>query len=99
MKDCWMSPYGEVLYCSGIWNHNSDAEKILIERYGFKDALDIDDKYPDLLASEVLEEIYGWCRYTTCANRGWMWLKKLTTDQKNKIYDLTGEIIVDPLED
>lgn len=92
MHDCWLSPYGEVIWCSGAWNHNQDAINLLIERYGYKDIIDIDDTFPFKLATDILTEVYGWCRYSTCANRGWLWIKPLTTEQKNKIFDLTGEL-------
>lgn len=88
MKDCWLSPYGEIIKCSGAWNHNQDAQKILIERYGFEDIYQIYDKYPFKNATDVLMDEYGWCRYSTCANQGWLYTKELTPDQKNKIFDL-----------
>lgn len=88
MKDCWLSPYGEVIYVSA-WSHNAKAEELLIERYGFKDIYDIDDKHPFETASDILMK-YGWIRYSTCANRGWLMEVKPTSEQKNIMFDLTG---------
>lgn len=94
MKDCLLSPYGEVIFCGGAWNHNTDAEKILIERYGYNDALEIYEKHEFENATDVLMG-YGWVRYSTCANRGWCFNKyKITTEQKNKIFELTGDNII-----
>lgn len=90
MKDCWLNPFGEIVWCRGAWSHNQDAERILIERYGFEDEIDIYSRYPFKNATDVLMDEYRWCRYSTCANRGWCWNKELTTDQKNKMFDLTG---------
>ena len=92
MKDCWLDPYGKVYMCSGIWSHNRDAEKILIEQYGFEDEFEIDDKYPFDTATEVLSKVYGWVRYSTCANRGWCFSKKPTQSQRDKMFDLTGYV-------
>lgn len=91
MKDCWLSPYGEVIYVSA-WSHNQKAEELLIERYGFEDEYHIYDKHPFENASDVLMK-YGWIRYSTCANRGWLIETKPTTEQKDKMFELTKYII------
>ena len=33
MKECWLSPYGEVIYTNGKWDHASKAAEIILERY------------------------------------------------------------------
>ena len=91
-RDCWLSPYGEIFWCTGTWTHDMDAVDILIDNYGFEDEYDIDKKYPDLLPTDVLMDVYGWVRYSSCANRGWCFHKEPTTDQKNIMFDLTGFI-------
>ncbi|MBQ3414822.1 MAG: hypothetical protein IJH39_05650 [Clostridia bacterium] len=93
MRDCWLSPYGEVIYVSA-WSHNTKAEELLIERYGFEDIYDIYDKHPFETASDVLMK-YGWIRYSTCANRGWLMEVKPSSEQKNKMFDLTGYVYDD----
>ena len=102
MKDCWLSPYGEVIYCSGKWNHGADAWKIMEETLGFDiDKIDdLDIEYGSLTAA--LESL-GWIRYTTLPNYktggyddiGWVIKEGYTptTEQKNKMFDLTGNII------
>lgn len=96
MKDCWLSPYGEVIYISA-WEHNTKAEQILIERYGYTDELDIDDKHPFETATCVLEK-KGWMRFTTTIDR-WSCehtinyeelFAKPTKAQIGRMYELTG---------
>lgn len=101
MRDCWLSPYGEVVYCSGKWDHGETAWRIMEDKLGF----DI-DKISDIIMggslTEGLESL-GWVRYTTLPNYatggyddiGWV-IKdgfEPTEDQKNKMFDLTGKIV------
>ena len=101
MKDCWLSPYGEVINCTGKWDHTGAAWKIMEEKLGLDlDEIDqLDREYGSLTAA--LESL-GWVRYTTLPNYatggyddiGWVIKDKFepTTDQKNIMFDLTGFI-------
>ncbi len=90
MYDLWVSPYGEVIKCEpGTWKHATTAGKILNERYGYN----LDTDYPELGWDDELEH-KGWIRWTSCTGCGWILRPdvKPTTDQLNKIFELTGEI-------
>lgn len=91
MKDCWLSPYGEVIYVEeeGKWLHCKTAAKILNERYNYNyDPNDPSIEWLDILHSK------GWVRYSHFFNTGWIYNPyTITTDQKNKIYELTGDFI------
>lgn len=99
MKDCWLSPYGEIIYCSGKWNHGKDAWRIMEEILGLDiDKIDdLDIKHGSLTAA--LESL-GWVRYTTLPNYatggyddiGWVIKEGYnpTEEQKNKMFELTG---------
>ena len=90
MSDIWVSPYGEIIKCEpGSWKHAATAGKILNERYGYN----LDTDYPELGWDDELEH-KGWIRWTSCTGCGWILRPdvKPTTEQLNKIYELTGEI-------
>lgn len=90
MSDIWLSPYGEIIRCEpGSWKHATTAGKILNERYGHN----LNTDYPELGWDDVLEH-KGWVRWTSCTGCGWIFRPdvKPTTDQLDKIYELTGEI-------
>jgi hypothetical protein len=90
MVDCWLSPYGEVIKCEpGSWKHAATAAKILNERYGYS----LNPELPELGWDDILER-KGWCRWTSCTGCGWILRPdvKPTTDQLNKIFELTGYI-------
>ena len=101
MKDCWLSPQGEVVYCSGKWEHGRTAWKIMEENLGIDiDIIDDLDRTCGSLTTAL--ESLGWIRYTTLPNYatggyddiGWVINDnyKPTVGQKNKMYDLTGFI-------
>lgn len=91
MKECWLSPYGQVIYTGGEWEHASKAAKILFEMYNNGKWKYIEEVWCEWKnPSEQLEDL-GWIRYSTITNN---WVidsnTKITTDQKNKMFDLTG---------
>ena len=95
MRECWLSPYGEVIYTGCSWGHANTAAKIIFERYNngkFDSPQEVWllDKYDS--PTDFLEEL-GWVRFSTITNR-WVILKtfKLTPSQKDKIFELTGDI-------
>lgn len=101
MKECWLSPYGEVIYTKGQWDHASKAAEIILERYNngsWKNTTDVwcavasgwgSDSPSDYLQNE------GWIRYSTISNK-WIVGRDYhiypTQDQKDKMYELTGFI-------
>ena len=98
MKDCWVSPYGEVVYIeeNGIWLHAKTAAEILNERYNYNlNIYDPNVRYLDILHDK------GWIRYskymvgyTGGCKGGWIYNPfTITRDQKDKVFDLTGEVI------
>lgn len=91
MKDCWVSPYGEVIYIEedGIWLHAKKAAEILNERYGYDlDIYDPNYRYLDILHDK------GWIRHSKYMNTGWIYNPfTVTRDQKNTMFDLTGVVI------
>lgn len=101
MKDCWLSPYGKVIYCDCKWNHGKDAWRIMEENLGLDiDKIDkLDREYGSLTAA--LESL-GWVRYTTLPNYatggyddiGWVIKEGYipTKEQQDKMFDLTGYI-------
>lgn len=91
IKECWLSPYGQVVYTNGEWLHATKAAKILFEMYNNGKWKDIEDVWVEYKTpTEQLEEL-GWVRYSTITNE---WVihtnTKLTTDQMNKMFTLTG---------
>lgn len=96
MKECWLSPYGELIYTGGEWEHATKAAAILFDRYNngkwqFIEEIWCDWKSP----TEQLEEL-GWVRYSTVSN-AWVVFEgytHLTAEQKNKIFELTGDNII-----
>jgi len=91
INDCWVSPYGEVVYLekTGRWLHAKTAGKILNENYGY----DFDLSDPHIYWLNLLHS-RGWIRYSNCMNTGWIYNPyTITEDQKQKIFELTGEII------
>jgi len=102
MRDCWLDPYGEVVNCTGKWDHGGTAWKIMEDKLGLDiDEMDkLDREHGSLTAA--LESL-GWVRYTTLPNYatggyddiGWV-IKdgfEPTEDQKRKMFDLTGKIV------
>jgi len=100
MKECWLSPYGEVIYTSGMWEHAETAAKILFERYNNGSWEDTQDVWCDVASSlgsnsptDVLQDKYGWIRYSIISNKwlvGWEYGIYPTEEQKNKMFELTG---------
>lgn len=101
MKECWISPYGEVIYTNGEWDHASKAAEILFERYNDGSWENIQDvwcytvmNWSSKSPTDLLQE-KGWIRYSTISE-SWIVGKDYdiypTRDQKDKIYDLTGFI-------
>ena len=101
MKECWLSPYGEIIYTNGEWNHASKAAEIILKRYNdgsWKDTQDVwcgvaggwGSKSP----SDYLQN-KGWIRYSTISNN-WIVGRDYdiypTQDQKDKMFELTGFI-------
>ena len=102
MRECWLSPYGEVIYTSGMWEHANTAAKILFERYNdgsWKNPGDVwyecATSWASYSPTDMLQE-KGWVRYSTVSNK-WIVGEEYdihpTQDQKDKIFDLTGEIV------
>ena len=93
MKECWLSPYGEIIYTNGEWEHASKAAKILFERYNNGKWEYIEEVWCEWKTPTDLLEDLGWIRYSTISNN-WVFdnSSKLTTDQKNKMFDLTGYV-------
>ena len=102
MRDCWLSPYGEVINCTGKWDHGGTAWRIMEFKLGLGlDEIDeLDMEHGSITAA--LESL-GWVRYTTLTNYatggyddiGWV-IKdgfEPTEDQKRKMFDLTGKIV------
>ena len=101
MKECWISPYGEVIYTGGEWEHASKAAQILFERYNedrkWKSVQDVwvdtASTYRSYSPTDLLQEKYGWIRYSTISEK---WIVGddydifPTTDQINKMFDLNG---------
>ena len=95
MKECWLSPYGEVIYTSGMWGHAEAAAKILFERYNDGSWEGTQDVWREVIMeynspTDLLQE-KGWIKFSTITNE-WIIFKEPTTDQKNKMFDLTGYI-------
>ena len=101
MKECWISPYGEVIYTSGEWEHASTAAKILFERYNdgsWKSVQDVwyytASNWTSYTPTDLLQE-KGWIRYSTISNT-WIVGEDYdiypTTEQKDKMYELNGFI-------
>lgn len=101
MKDCWLSPEGEVIYCSGKWAHGGTAWGIMEENLGLDiDIIDDLDRTHGSLTAAL--ESLGWIRYTTLPNYatggyddiGWVINDKYkpTKNQIDKMFDLTGYI-------
>ena len=100
MRDCWLSPYGEVINCQGKWDHGGTAWKIMEDKLSF----DI-DKISDIIdhgsLTEGLESL-GWVRYTTLPDYktggyddiGWVIKEGYTPteEQKSKMFELSGYI-------
>lgn len=92
--NCWLSPYGEVFEC-GCANHAHKANKIIEDVYHI-------DACEAILTSDMYSTTYdfledkGWWRFSNLYNdisRGeWVGRNRPTTDQKNKMFDLTGFI-------
>ena len=102
MRECWLSPYGEVIYTSGMWEHAETAAKILFERYNDGSWEDTQDvwcytvmNWSSKSPTDLLQE-KGWIRHSTVSNK-WIVGEEYgihpTQDQKDKIFDLTGEIV------
>ena len=91
MTDLWLSPYGEVIKCDGAggWKHAQKAGEILNKRYGCNYFL----PYKQIEWTDELEH-KGWIRWTSVTGCGWILRPdvKPTTDQLDKIFELTGEI-------
>ena len=84
-RDCWLSPYGEVINCTGKWDHAGTAWKIMEEKLG----LDLDE-------IDKLDREHGSLTAATGGydDIGWVIKDKFepTEDQKRKMFDLTGFI-------
>ena len=92
MDNCWLSPEGEVIYCS---NHDVKARDLIQERYGINKGM---VKDPSIYLG-----LRNWIAYH---NRPWWcgwWIyrsydpnqyyaKNPTQAQIDKVYELTGEI-------
>ena len=101
MRDCWLSPYGEVINCTGKWDHGGTAWRIMEEKLGLDlDEMDkLDREHGSLTAG--LESL-GWVRYTTLPNYktggyddiGWVIKEGYipTEEQKIKMFELSGYI-------
>ena len=99
MRDYYISPQGEVYY--GI-SHFDIAERIVKKVYGIDKAiiysLDDADKQLAILSNpEKFLEENGWMKYINRCNIGWwIHLEKVPTQaQRDKIYELTGEVFED----
>ena len=90
IQNCWLSPYGEVRFCD---DHDIEG-KIIIQKYYPNESQDKDPR--EFLISK------GWARFSQCklmgCKTGWILPKRITTDQKNKIFDLTEEFLGDEEE-
>lgn len=100
MKECWISPYGEVIYTGGEWEHANKAAQILFERYNtdgkWKSPSDVwyeaASRCGSYTTTDMLQE-KGWIRYSTISEK---WIVGddydifPTTDQINKMFDLNG---------
>ena len=93
VKECWMSPYGEIIWCK--YGHPPMAFKLILERYNsgrYKNISEVEEKIIDPI--EFLE-LLGWirCSKMEMSNHGWAVgnFKHLSTDQRNKLFDLTGK--------
>ena len=92
MKNCWMSPKGDVYY---VDSHITGAYDIIEElglddeRASFYENTGIDDL-------EVFLEFKGFCKYSeNKLYQGWHKSpeKRYTKAQKSMIYNLTGDVI------
>lgn len=99
MKDCFLSPEGDVFYGHVNETHQDIADYIVKTVYKIdivNDDLDIHEfeKYRD--SKRFLVE-NGWIEYINRCHVGW-WIdpnKTPTQAQIDKIYELTGEIFED----
>lgn len=99
MRDCYISPQGEVYY--GI-SHFDIAERIVKKVYSIDKAIiysldDADKQLAILCNPEKFLEENGWMKYINRCNIGWwIHLEKVPTQaQRDKIYELTGEVFED----
>ena len=80
---CWLSPNGRVITCP---DHKLSARRIIAETYP--------TEYRD---QDVLDFLYnkGWARFCdvlwALSGSGWVIPQRLTTKQRDKIFDLTQE--------
>ena len=86
IKKCWLSPDGEIIYCGA--DHGMTARKIISSRYP-NDVQKSNEDSRDFLHKK------GWARFCdvlwAITGSGWVIPRHLTTDQKNKIFELTNE--------
>lgn len=81
---CWLSPYGEVILCA---DHRISGKNIIKDVYKEET-----NKMMDIC--KYLQE-KGWARFCdvlwAIGDSGWVIPKHLTTEQKDKIFELTEE--------
>ena len=54
MKECWLSPYGEVIYTNGECDYVSKAAEIILDpEYGFENQVTVPMRYEKLPVIEV----------------------------------------------
>lgn len=95
MKECWLSPYGELIYTGGEWEHANKAASIIFDRYNNGKYQDTNDVWCESMTktpTDILEEL-GWVRFSTISN-SWVVIDgytRLTEEQKIRIFELTGD--------
>ena len=90
MKNCWLSPRGDVYYCK--LNHIIEAE-LIVEDLNLMEEF-IEGPCDDL--NEFLE-MKGYVKWSEKSPLGWCITSytRLTQAQIDKIYELTGEVFED----
>lgn len=86
IQNCWVSPDGRVIYCN---KHELEAVHIVMLFY----PNEILEKHNGDLCDFLIAN--GWARFCNIlyqmSGSGWVLPRHLTTNQKNKIFDLTEE--------
>ena len=99
MTDCWLDPYGNVYYVE-FGKHDDFAYDYLQDEFPSDRR---EDWTSDLVSGSYVETLMsrGWTRYTTtseqwCYGRdwgGWERYPRPTRAQRDRMFDLTGEIV------
>ena len=93
IKDCWLSPKGDVYWCREYESHMRAAERLICELNLTEEFSKFKEEFPNMSEGTFLYR-KGFVRYIRWILPKERWAinnHRLTKAQKDKIYELTGD--------